>query len=168
MKRIYKFRAWDSKRMYHVQKMLMGAHGGDCFQVDGINFDNMAHPEIKTMNICEEDCGQETPHCVLMQFTGLLDKNGKEIYEGDIVKGREGTVKGAVEFGQYTKGRFHKHDSQTEHIGWYVQSKKGKLSLEDLEWYIKPNYSPFRGQYLEIIGNIYENPDLLTPTGSKR
>ena len=99
----------------------------------------------------------------IMQFTGLKDKNGKEIYEGDIVKGREGTVKGDVQFGAYTKGRSHKHDSQTEHLGWYVQGKDGKVSLEDLEWYIKPTtYSPFRGSYLEVIGNIYENPELLT------
>ena len=104
----------------------------------------------------------DVAHGEVMQFTGLKDKNGKEIYEGDVVKGREGIIKGVVEFGAYTKGRSHKHDSQTEHIGWYVQEKDGKVSLEDLEWYIRPDtYAPFRGSYIEVIGNIYENPELL-------
>jgi uncharacterized phage protein (TIGR01671 family) len=105
----------------------------------------------------------------LMQYTGLNDKNGKEIYEGDIVRGREGTVLGEVRYGQYVKGRSHKHDSETNHSGWFVLLKNGGVkSLEDLEWHIKlTNYAPFRGNYLELIGNIYENPELLTSPASQ-
>jgi hypothetical protein len=70
--------------------------------------------------------------CILMQFTGLKDKNGKEIYEGDILG--DGIV---VEV-QFHDGKF---------VG--VQSNK-KYSLGDC-----------CGNYGRILGNIYENPELL-------
>lgn len=74
------------------------------------------------------------------EFTGLKDKNGKEVYEGDIVIGKEHT--GAVEW-------------QTD--GWIIhQNGKGYQGLCD--WGIEK---------LEILGNIYENPELLKEAHSE-
>lgn len=68
---------------------------------------------------------------VLMQFTGLLDKNGKEIYEGDILKGKN--LEGFDEVAP---------------VKWdYVQ------------WYPLAGHRAF--EECEVIGNIYENPELL-------
>ena len=73
----------------------------------------------------------------LMQFTGLLDIDGKEIYEGDIVS-RPGTETNEVivEVVSFEEGKF---------VG---VSEKYDTS------YLNNNYG-------EIIGNIYENPELL-------
>ena len=77
----------------------------------------------------------------LMQFTGLKDKNGKEIFEKDIVdyKGRKAIVKW--------------HGSYACFIYEFVDELKNRTT----EW--KPLYLSY--YHFEIIGNIYENPELL-------
>ena len=71
---------------------------------------------------------------IIEQFTGLHHKNGKEIYEGDILK--EG-IRHGTDTGLIYKVVWFQDDT---HNGWNI-AKKG-----------------IRGD--EIIGNIYENPDL--------
>ncbi len=76
------------------------------------------------------------PNTVLMQFTGLLDKNGKEIYEGNILRGA-----GIVEWNQ-------------KNVRW---------SCIDIEWNNKREQHNmlYLTTPLEVIGNIYQNPELL-------
>ena len=84
--------------------------------------------------------------CELMQFTGLYDKNGKEIYEGDIVKvsyDRTSTEWNAiVRFGIIKE--VHKF------VGYYLEPiSKSPYNQSIALW------------DLEVIGNIYENKELL-------
>ena len=78
---------------------------------------------------------------VLMQSTGLVDKNGKEIFEGDVLdyKGRKALVRW--------------HGSYASFIYRFVD----ELQKRNTEW--KPLYLAY--MKCEIIGNIYENPELL-------
>ena len=77
----------------------------------------------------------------LMQSTGLKDKNGKEIFEGDILdyKGRKALVRW--------------HGSYASFIYRFVD----ELQKRKTEW--KPLYLAY--MKCEIIGNVYENPELL-------
>lgn len=77
----------------------------------------------------------------LMQSTGLKDKNGKEIFEGDIVdyKGREAVVKW--------------HGSYASFIYRFVDELQERAS----DW--EPLF--LACYHFEVIGNIYENPELL-------
>ena len=78
----------------------------------------------------------------LGQFTGLLDKNGKEIYEGDILQCYHNGLKcGALETVEFKNGCFWLRHRDVSIHHW--------LSLIDDDTDI------------EIIGNIYENPELL-------
>lgn len=80
----------------------------------------------------------EQEEIVLMQYTGLKDKNGKEIYEGDIVKWQTKNVGGVVSV-VYETTCF-----TLEGTGFHV----GHFSLSKLE----------------VIGNIYESPELIKTT----
>lgn len=88
------------------------------------------------------------------QFTGLCDKNGKEIYEGDIVHCWDTIAKcetwAVVEFG----------NPNAEYTwGWQLRKIKGSkgVNLDILCWVECEETNA----YCEIIGNIYDNPELL-------
>ena len=85
-----------------------------------------------------------------MQYTGLKDKNGKEIYEGDIIK-----IK------QVDKGRVFYQNIITE-VEWNENWLQFGFQVNGADWY------DFQTAYdIEILSNIYENPKLLQQKQSK-
>ena len=99
-----KFRAWDGEQM---------------ISPDYIDREGVAHWQANSI---------PTVSKILLQFTGLLDKNGVEIYEGDVVEwGTERDFQMTVQF-----------------------------LIEEQRWV------PYITESSVVIGNIYENPELLT------
>ena len=89
--------------------------------------------DISASAIMLDELNNLKPNLKIEQFTGLHDKNGKEIYEGDIV---------------------------TDGVGKY------KI-IYDLKLAGYQPYCIFRDEpenYCEVIGNIYENPELISKT----
>jgi len=135
--RTIKFRYWNGNKMNYNPKI--GTHEG--------TYDYSINDEF--VNPDEERR--------YMQFTGLLDKNGKEIYEGDVVSFESGSFeikwfpKWAM-FGLKGECRYrHQSNPDEDPLGSSGSSTK---------------YKPYHltGYYLkkiEVIGNIYENPELL-------
>lgn len=111
-----KFRAWDTriKTMYQP-----GDDYGTTHPLD---------PCVYAMQ------GQSV---ILMQFTGLTDRTGKDIYEGDIVKFEHRIIASIKWYKNDVAFRFH------------VSGEKGGFGMAGLN------------ESCEVIGNIYENPNLL-------
>ena len=91
---------------------------------------------LRCFNVNLFDIG-DLPNVELMQYTGLKDKNGKEIYEGDIVI---------------------LNDTEEENR-CVVKYKYGSYILVDGD--LRENLSNVEDRFLEVIGNIYENKNLL-------
>jgi uncharacterized phage protein (TIGR01671 family) len=89
---------------------------------------------------------------VIMQYTGLKDKNGKEIYENDIIE---------VDINKFIAPEYmHNKDSFNVQISfdnfhWSCSGGEGKSLY---------NYTKISYVELEVIGNKYENPELLGDT----
>ena len=110
-----KFRAWDGKKM-------RGQSKNDFFSI--------RHDGLLSMSNRDD--------CVLMQYTGLSDKHGKPIYEGDIIKSKNWRF--GIYVIEWCSGSFIiKCQNVNERIG-------GNLTRE----------------CFEVIGNIYENPELVS------
>ena len=97
-------------------------------------------------------CTCDKEFIVLMQYTGLDDKNGKEIYEGDIIPYHfNHKTLGVVKYGEYHNP--FDSDNHGGHIGFYLEwNEKSSLLRVDLGYWIKVS---------EVIGNICKYPELL-------
>lgn len=85
----------------------------------------------------------ESPHVELMQYTGLKDENGKEIYEGDIIVVENGKYSGTVKFNE-------------EDLSYVIENETGGFGFVNGQTYDKrPEFKTY-----EVIGNIYESPEL--------
>lgn len=102
---------------------------------------------------------------VWMQFTGLTDRNGKEIYEGDILriehpKNGEKNCYAEV-FWEQSEVRYD-HEKNYAELNGYVQWGGWRHRTKH-EWNYALHYDGIGGGNFEVIGNIYENPELINP-----
>lgn len=116
MGREHKYRAWDG------EKMLGPISVEDMMFAPGFHFDHLPWSGPKD---------NRHTSAVILQYTGLLDKNGVEIYEGDIVRDCEFDVKGEVRW---------------KSCGFSISTDVLILT---------------KSNHLVVIGNVFENPELL-------
>lgn len=101
----------------------------------------------KTMHPVWMKLDDEMGKYILMQFTGLKDKNGKEIYEGDICR-------------VFPINEFGSHEPKTGVMNWQAKWAGFGIDAEvsapyEIDQCVPPDMP------IEVIGNIYENPELL-------
>lgn len=143
-----KFRAWDKKRkrMYQVLHLHLDSREEVWATVKGFDIIEQKDIHIRI----------QPKYIELMQYTGLNDKNGKEIYEGDIVK----------YFGKWKGGNAVPPDFMPHRISW-VMGGFHAIPM-DIHTAVSSHATNWKGvghTDCEIIGNIYENPELLGKGG---
>lgn len=138
-----KFRAWSysEKRMLDWKELLFSNDRWNL--VAALTGEGFAIPNFK-------------PSLEAMQFTGILDKNGKEIYDGDILKISDdysNELLAIVEFNNI---------NYPEIYGWNLVKCTSKEFNRPKDRAIDYYYGVGPEPYHEIIGNIYENPELIS------
>lgn len=123
--RTIKFRAWvqENNRMIPVY---------------GFNADHVFEDTLDGVDVGTNVFPAKT--CELMQFTGLHDRNGKEIYEGDKILDTLTKVEYIVKFGFCKKRAF---------IGWYCENEYQSIQINN-------DSDSDKNSLIEVIGNIYE------------
>jgi len=120
-----KFRAWDKKYGAWVKNMRVYQNGA----------------------AADDNSWLPSKDIALMQFTGLHDRSGREVYEGDILKWRK-----------------HPRATEVGEVLWNQSSAsfcvKDQNELEKERGFWRP-VSLYAMNSIEVIGNIYENPELL-------
>lgn len=143
--RVPKYRAWDkrTKEMYDVIEM--GWRDGFAIRIGYLENHSWGS---RPRSIQEVD---------LLEFTGLRDKNGKEIYEGDVVHYRYAPGPG-----------MWNADFQAviswDSTGFYMSPLPGQSGIR--AWLVSVPGAFGDGTHnglFEVIGNIYENPELVKP-----
>lgn len=122
---IPRYRAWNkaTKEMYEVDDIMSIDFGKSEISVKTLFFERTNYYKFDDI--------------VLMQSTGLTDKNGKEIFEGDIIGSTDGFLTGVIEFRVF--------------LGMFVSELVEYSNFERL-----CNVASSR----KIIGNIWEHPEL--------
>lgn len=156
MKREIKFRAWDNDNelfsYFDFTDLIKLMEEIDSFE---------SYFSKSYFNKVDEKTGNP----LLMQFTGLTDKNGKEIYEGDIVKYQSfanwddntDSLKRHIGVVKFIDN--HLHYPACYCIEMVIEGRNGgyhNLSKHE------PLHKTCATWGLEIIGNVYENPNILS------
>lgn len=136
-----KFRAWDkdSDKMVFQHDVSVGKEYFFSLSEDNVEllrYDNDYSAYVK--------CNSE-----IMQYTGLKDRNRKEIYEGDIVKFLDEKMHYCEFRNEFVNiGKIFFDNCQV--MGWDITNRH--MGIEEV-WHYR--------EYIEVVGNIYESPDLL-------
>jgi hypothetical protein len=157
MKRKIEFNAWIPELEFMLEDVTYG-HAQIGFPSDYEEFNDALKskgfdPEEYKLPDWLFDTGEDWYYIneekvyILLQFTGLTDKNGVDIYEGNIVNQFDLIVKRPV---VYINGAFGYYDTDGKH--------KQFIPFAQNQWY---NWSNRKSNNIEVIGNIYENPELL-------
>ena len=159
MNRQIKFRVWDVEQNKFLSSY--ADKGIEFYHEQGKDWHEKQVRDIVPVSWFLQDHNNNLENYIVTQYTGLNDKNGKEIYEGDIVKINRCYTRPFVNEKQQIDYKFI-DDGEIEvgQVLWGWNSQKylviyEHIRYDDIEDFDKSSHS------VEVIGNILENPELL-------
>lgn len=135
MSREIKFRAWEKNPEDDVAHFIYNVVVGE----------NVSYHVLGNSGFVQK---MNDDDFVIEQYTGLKDKNGKGIYEGDIFRN---AVNGGTWYVYWNE----------KDVAFWVDSGVGRCSLGDFDWDRSNRKYGFIRKNCEVIGNIHENGELL-------
>lgn len=148
MNREIKFRAWDKDRKEYLSagQILISIEPGSRPKKSNIYLDIL------------KDANKYNERFIIEQCTGLKDKNGKEIYEDDVIELVNEDLEKTKVICEYGTARRNIYSNIVDITGFYFR----RLSDDRKTFPIVNNYLGKHDlELFEIIGNIHENPKLL-------
>ena len=111
-------------------------YGGICQFNEDRSIIYQTEPEFQKYSVYTDTVGQ---------YTGLIDKNGRKIFEGDIVR------------------RFNRNGQEIMSyvVEWYSDCGMFVLDCIDFDMEFDTDFTVFYGDEFEIVGNIHDNPELV-------
>lgn len=111
-------------------------YGGICQFNEDRSIIYQTEPEFQKYSVYTDTVGQ---------YTGLKDKNGRKIFEGDIVR------------------RFNRNGQEIMSyvVEWYSDCSMFVLDCIDFDMEFDTDFTVFYGDEFEIVGNIHDNPELV-------
>src|SRR5689334_10237792 len=133
-----RFRVWNEAAK---EMIILDLFQANCYEQDFILRNREANERESWID--DNACDIKWP---IMQFTGMKDKNGNDLYDGDLVK--DGSVEYQYIYGVYWHPQFQ----------WSLKIMENNQFVGTLK---DPEYTVPEEMKLELLGNIYQNKDLL-------
>lgn len=135
--REYKFRAWDKKYKAMYYNIQYYSDYSNLPSYENVDYNSKLTHIKEILDIGNFYEFLENENFIVMQYTGLKDKNGKDVYEGDVLTICNGSIN-----------------------GYKLLEKNRGVIFKDGSFNI-PIFDFDSTHYFEVIGNIYDNPELL-------